>query len=500
MYKQDNYIKYIKKTINRLNVFFENFFSKIDLKSINKISLKNLKKNNSVFFFILLFALILIYFLFPTFYDKQEIKSLLAKKIAKKYSIDLIISDNLTYNLFPTPHFKDYESKINFKNTIIAEPKELKIFISYSDLFSIKKIEIKDIVVKKTNFNLNRKNYIFFLSLLNNKFYQDEIKITDSKIFYRNINDEVIFINSINDLSIEFEKTEFKSVLKSQNEIFNIPYSLNIDKDISNKISVSNFNLKPLKIKIVNKMKHGEKKITGIADFSFINKSYSLEYEKNEKSFVFNQIDQLGKRIEYNFGTLNIKPFYLNSVLTLKNLGIKKLFNENSIFQEILKSQILNNQNLNVDIKINANSFRHINDFENIFLKFQIKEGVINTNNSQMLWDRNLEIQFEENYFFIEDGEVRLNGIVVLSVYDHGKLYSVLQTSKELRKKFKKIKLNFNYNLLKSELKIDNFYVDDKYSENINQYLMDANKEQNSIKNWIDFKKYINEIIYIYSG
>ena len=74
----------------------------------------------------------------------------------------------------------------------------------------------------------------------------------------------------------------------------------------------------------------------------------------------------------------------------------------------------------------------------------------------------------------------------------------VFQTSKELRKKFKKIKLNFNYNLLTNELKIDNFYVDDKYSENINQYLMDANKEQNNIKNWIDFKKYINEIIFLF--
>ena len=131
---------------------------------------------------------------------------------------------------------------------------------------------------------------------MNNKFYQDEIKITDSKIFYRNINDDVIFINSINNLSIEFDKKNFNSTLNSNNKIFNIPYSLNIDQDISNKISVSNFNLKPLKIKIVNKMKHGEKKITGIADFSFINKNYSLKYEKNEKSFIFNQIDQLGKK------------------------------------------------------------------------------------------------------------------------------------------------------------------------------------------------------------
>ena len=75
------------------------------------------------------------------------------------------------------------------------------------------------------------------------------------------------------------------------------------------------------------------------------------------------------------------------------------------MFQEILKSQILNNQNLNLDIKINANSFKHLNNFENIFLKFQIQEGVINTNNSKMLWDKNLEIEFEENYIFIEDGD-----------------------------------------------------------------------------------------------
>ena len=132
MYKQHNYIKYIKKVINRLNVFFENFFSKIDFKNLKKISLKNIKDNNSIFFFILLFTLILIYFLFPTFYDKQEIKSLLAKKIIKKYSINLIISDDITYGIFPLPHFKDYNSKISFKENIIAEPEELKIFISFS--------------------------------------------------------------------------------------------------------------------------------------------------------------------------------------------------------------------------------------------------------------------------------------------------------------------------------------------------------------------------------
>ena len=247
-------------------------------------------------------------------------------------------------------------------------------------------------------------------------------------------------------------------------------------------------------------MKNREKNTIGVLDISFINKNYSLEYEKNETNFIFNQIDQLGKKIEYNFGVLNLKPFFLNSVLTLKNLDIKNLLAENSMFQELIKSQILNNPNLNLELRVNANSFKNLNKFENIFLKFQILEGIINTNQSKVIWDKNLEIELEENYIFIEDGIIRLNGLVNLSVLDYKKFYSVFQTSKELRKKFTKIKLNFNYNFLTNELNIDNFYVDDKYTESINQYLKNTNKENNNIKNWVDFKKYINEIIFSYSG
>ena len=170
------------------------------------------------------------------------------------------------------------------------------------------------------------------------------------------------------------------------------------------------------------------------------------------------------------------------------------------MFKEILKSQILNNPNLNLEIRVNANSFKNLNNFENIFLQFEIQEGIINTNKSKVLWDKNLEIEFEENYIFIEEGIIRLNGKINISVFDYKNFYSTFQTSKELRKKFKKLKLNFNYNFQTNELKIDNFYVDDKYSKSINEYLEKANKETNYIKNWIDFKKYINEIIFSYSG
>ena len=260
---------------------------------------------------------------------------------------------------------------------------------------------------------------------MNNKFHQDEIKIINSQIFYRNINDDVIFINSIDNLSIEFDKKNFNSTLNYNNKIFNIPYSFNVNQDSSNKTSISEFNFKPLKLKINNEMNKREKNLTGILDLSYLNKNYSLKYEKNENSFIFNQIDRLGKKIEFNFGVLNIKPFYLNYVLTLKSLDIKNLLSENSLFQELLKSQILNNSNLNLEIRANIDSFKQLNNFENIFLKFQIQEGVINTNSSKVLWDKNLEIEFEENYIFIEEGIMRLNGTINLTVFDYKNLFNI---------------------------------------------------------------------------
>ena len=45
-----------------------------------------------------------------------------------------------------------------------------KIFISFDNLFSIKDIEIRDIVLENANFDLDTKNYNFFIELLNKGF------------------------------------------------------------------------------------------------------------------------------------------------------------------------------------------------------------------------------------------------------------------------------------------------------------------------------------------
>ena len=68
---------------------------------------------------------------------------------------------------------------------------------SLDNLFSLKNIKVKDVVIEEANFNLNKNNYSFFIKLLDNNFKDIKFEILDSNIFYRNLENEILFINNI---------------------------------------------------------------------------------------------------------------------------------------------------------------------------------------------------------------------------------------------------------------------------------------------------------------
>ena len=108
----------------------------------------------------------------------------------------------------------------------ISKINKLKIFISLDNLFSLKNIEIKDLIFENANFNLNKKNYNFFLELLNKNFKNGNLIIKNSNIFFRNSENEVLFITKIFKMKYYFDSKELKNIFYSENEIFNIPFSI----------------------------------------------------------------------------------------------------------------------------------------------------------------------------------------------------------------------------------------------------------------------------------
>ena len=250
MSKTNFFVKYLKNISNFINSLLEK-----NLNKLNFENLTNLLKNNKIILtFVAVFTVFISYLLLPTFYNQSEISRELKNKLQSKFDINLEFSQDIKYNFFPRPHFITTESVIYNDQKEISKINKLKIFISLENLFSIKKIKLMDLILENANFNLNKKNYKFFLKLMNKSFQDGNLEVKNSNIFFRNSVDEVLFINKILRMKYYYETKELKNILYSENEIFNIPFSLesffNQDK---NKI-FSQINLNLLKLKIENEL------------------------------------------------------------------------------------------------------------------------------------------------------------------------------------------------------------------------------------------------------
>ena len=166
MSKTNSFEKYLKNISNSINNLLEKNLNKLNIENLS-----NLIKNNKIILtFVAVFVLFISYLLLPTFYQQSDISTELKTQLQKKLGLNLKFSKNINYNFFPRPHFTTKETSIIFHQNEISKVKNLKIFISIDNLLSFKNIKIKDLIIQDANFNLNKKNYNFFYTLLNKNF------------------------------------------------------------------------------------------------------------------------------------------------------------------------------------------------------------------------------------------------------------------------------------------------------------------------------------------
>jgi uncharacterized protein (DUF1778 family) len=54
-------------------------------------------------------------------------------------------------------------------------------------------MKVKDVVIEEANFNLNKNDSHFFIKLLDGDFKDIKLQILNSNIFYRNLENDVMF-------------------------------------------------------------------------------------------------------------------------------------------------------------------------------------------------------------------------------------------------------------------------------------------------------------------
>ncbi len=496
MSKTNFFVKHLKNINNFINNLLE--------KNLNKLNFKNLsflfKNNKIILTFVALFVIFISYLLLPTFYNQNDISKKLKNELQNKFDLNFKFSQNIKYNFFPSPHFIAINTKILNDQNEISNISKLKIFISFDNLFSLKKIKLRDLILENSNFDLNAKNYDIFLELLNKSFQDGDLIVKNSNIFFRYLEDDVLFISKIFKMKYYYDLKEQKNIFYSENEIFNIPFSLKSFFNEEKNNFFSEINLKLIKLKIENKLTFENKKKIGKSQILFNKLKRNLEYHISKNSidfYIFDKMDQ--PDVSYK-GNLNFKPFYGNLKGDLNEINLNTLFGSNAVIAQLLKTEIFNNKNIDFKININADKVYKNANFKNINLSSNLQEGLIDTDNTKFKWRDFADFQLLESLIFVKNGELILDGKIKININDYNKIYKFLLTPKNYRNKIEEIDFNFTYNFDQKIAELKDIKIDNKINQSVNKILNNLVFKKEDLQNKIYFKNLLNEAIKNYAG
>ena len=267
IFKKINYFKnsLLKIKSNKLNSLIKNIkFNKQKILSNIKLNKnkfisnkKKLKLYTSYDRILLLLVgvvfLIISYLSIPFFYESNKLIDKVKNELFKNLNINFNLTEDFSYSFFPRPILTF--QKVSFLDQV-DDLGEMKVNISPRNLFFLKKINIGDVTLKNINLNINKKNYNFFTELLKNDYSNFKFEIKNSNIFYRNIKNDVLFINKVNKLEYYYDEKKSSNFLIANNEIFNIPYNIKYKNNFNKRKIETLINSDLLKIKIKNQFSY----------------------------------------------------------------------------------------------------------------------------------------------------------------------------------------------------------------------------------------------------
>jgi hypothetical protein len=491
---------YFVKFLIKINKFINSLLER-NLNKLNVANLKNILINNKVFLAIVLLVILFFSYLsLPNIFNKNQISVELKRELSEKLNLEFNFEKKLDYKFLPRPHFTTRESSLIFNENKISKIDKLKIYISLESLFSLKNMKIKNVIIEEANFNLNKNNYSFFIKLVDSNFADIKLEILDSNIFYKNLENDVLFINHIESAKYIYDPKEFKNVLYSKNNIFNLPYSIELSNNEDEKKLYLKINIGSLNLWLENQFSYGGEFKSGLSELDFSNSKSVIEYKTDKNNFKFKLFDKAQKsKFSYN-GKLNFRPFHSYLMGSATTIDFSHLFSDNAIIKQLLKTEILNNNNIDFKLNISASKIKNFDSFTNIFLKSKIQEGLIDLDQTKFSWKNHANFSLTDSLIYIKNGKLVLDANSEIKLINLNEIYKFLITPKNLRKKINKMNVNFTYLFDEKTLNINDIKVDGIADKNLLNNLNEINLKENSLQNKILFKNLLNKAIKSYAG
>tara|TARA_B100001109_G_scaffold7770_1_gene5875 strand:- start:278 stop:1843 length:1566 start_codon:yes stop_codon:yes gene_type:complete len=495
-FKSSNKHAPIKKKFNYLDNKIESFFDKIrNLKKYNQSKKKFYYLENKVAISVACSVLLFFsYFLIPAFYKEDKIKTSLINQVSDKYDINIVFNEKVKYGLFPKPFFYTKNLDIKYNNKVLANSGYVKFYISFNNFFLSENILSKNLIFQDTEFNINSNNISFFLKALNSPDKENQFIFKKSKFFYKDQNEDLLFLSKIDNFSFFYDDVNDLQKLKSNFEVFNIPFKLDITKNILDKNKNIKLSSKKIRLDIETSVEYDKARISGFFDIASINKKNLFRYVIEDNSLNFLSLEKDFK------GEVNFKPFYFSTDLNFNYISQKKIFQSESLLIDLLDSELLNNPNLNASINIKIDKIDKFEYLQDFVSKIHLGDGRILMKSFNTQWNNSVLIKSNEIEFLNDIEGKKLVGEIIFNFEDIEKFFRYFQIKRNYRDVFETIKLDFVYDLTLDKLIINNLRIDDKSLKKIDKFINKYNKSEINSFNKVTIRNFIKEFFIVYAG
>ena len=491
--------------MNQIVKNFNNIIKKTIFKVKNKTN-NNFKISSFNKYLIILIGLLffyLFYLLIPLLYEKNWVQTNIESKLRSEFNLNISASADISYRILPAPHFLIKNSIIliesNEKQKPIADIKSLKVFLSQVNFFDKEKVNFKKVVISNANFSLLRSDLKSLKASSNNKFSSKKIEVNTSNIFFKNEVDEIISIVKINKSIIFFDDERKLNLFNLKGETFAVPFIFEfMSENNSTKNKKINFEAKSLKLSIFNKSEiKNDNLINGKNIISFLNSSIITKYDIKDELIIFASENSMLKNSKFNYGgELSINPFDLKLDV---DLGDYKMFKINSLLTEFVKSGLLFNENISVDLSIASKSNAKSKVFQNTKINLNIINGKINFDNTEFVNDKIGLLKVNNSNLFLENNDLILSANILVDIKNLDSFFSFLNTNKLSRKNIKNIFINLDYNFSTNEIEFNDVRVDkNKISDQLMLLIDDF--ADSDFKNLTKSRVLINKLLNVYDG
>lgn len=488
--------KFFLNIINKFNSHLSNKLSYLSKENLSQFFKSIIYDRRIVITLIISFLSIFAHLSTPAFYQDKWVLGKIKTQLEKEFNLKFVLPEIVDYSIFPVPSFHLKHVRLIDGGEELGKIDKMVLHLSFSKFLNKEKINIQYIHIKNSKFNIYYKDIKNLLNFFDKKINEKKLLITDSKIFFKNNDDEIYSIISLDKIISNYDDKTLKNFLKIKGNIFNNLFDFNFSNDPIQKIFYFDLGLKEVGKKIKSKIDYLNNNIIGELDFIVSSNSYlsKIEFNKINNRLIFNSEKKINENYHYKADII-LNPFFAVIEINLNKINLFDLFDKDKLFYKIISSNLINNKNINYKIKIKSENIANHRLLKKFLMQIDFKNSKLDFDNTKFIFDNNVEINLKNSEYVYDLNNNFLKGDLNFKIKNIDTLYKYFQTNKKFRKKMKEINLSFEVDFTNNSYFIHKIYIDNKTNNQIENLIDYHNKNNFKSLRRIEIKNFFNEIV-----